>query len=258
MSRAPASRSLPPRRSFATFSATPAVAAYLFGSAVAGGLRPDSDLDILVVSARSLTGDERTSIIQRLLPISGRNAIGGTGRSIELTVVARPTLTPWRPPATIELQYGDWMRAEFERGDAPAWPRADPDAVILIETARRASVPLLGPPAAAILETAPHADLCRAMMDLIPILMPGIEEGDDRRNGLLTLARIWTTLATGEIRPKDNAANWVLTQLPEEHRPVLAHARAAYLGEESENWSDLEPRVRPHVDHVVSQIRTSA
>jgi len=137
-----------------------------------------------------------------------------------------------------------------------AWPRLDPDAVVLIETARRAALPLLGPPAATVLETAPRADFARAMMDLIPILMPGIEEGDDRRNGLLTLARIWTTLATGEIRPKDEAADWALAQLPEEHRPVLAHARAAYLGEEPENWRDLEPRVRPHVDHLVSLIRT--
>lgn len=235
-----------------------AVAAYLFGSAVAGGLRPDSDLDVLVVSARSLTGGERSAIIQRLLPISGRNAIGGPGRSIELTVVARSALTPWRHPATIELQYGDWMRAELERGDAPTWPRPDPDAVVLIETARRAAVPLLGPPAAAILETAPPTDLGRAMMDLIPIVLPGIEEGDDRRNGLLTLARIWATLATGEIHPKDRAADWALAQLPTEHRAVLAHARAAYLGEASEDWRDLESRVRPHVDYVVSLIRTLA
>ncbi|WP_149535295.1 aminoglycoside adenylyltransferase family protein [Siccirubricoccus phaeus] len=234
------------------------VAAYLFGSAVAGGLRPGSDLDILAVSARSLTGGERSAIIRRLLPISGRNAIGGPGRSIELTIVARPALTPWRHPVTIELQYGEWMRAELEQGDAPTWPHPDPDAVVLIETARRAAVPLLGPPAVAILETAPRADLARAMLDLVPILLPGIEEGNDRRNGLLTLARIWTTLATGEIRPKDGAADWALAQLPAEHRPVLAHARAAYLAEAPEDWRDLEPRVRPHVDHVVALIRSFA
>jgi streptomycin 3"-adenylyltransferase len=87
--------------------------------------------------------------------------------------------------------------------------------------------------------------------------MPGIEEGDTR-NGLLTLARIWTTLATGEIRSKDEAANWALARLPEQHRPVLAHARAAYLGEAPEDWRELALRVRPHVDHVVERIRTLA
>jgi streptomycin 3"-adenylyltransferase len=233
-----------------------ALAAYLYGSAVAGCLRPNSDLDILVVSGRFLTGGERAAIIQRLLPISGRRAAGGPARPIELTIVALPALTPWRYPPSVELQYGDWMRAGLERGELPAWPHPDPDVAILVETARGAAVPLLGPPVAAILEPVPRADLVQAMLDSIPVLMPGIEEGDDTRNGLLTLARIWTTLATGEIRAKDEAANWALAHLPEEHRPVLAHARAAYLGEEPEEWRALAPRVRPHVDHVVQRIRT--
>jgi streptomycin 3"-adenylyltransferase len=235
-----------------------ALAAYLYGSAVAVGLRPGSDLDILVVSDRSLTGNERAAIVERLLPISGRGAAGGPARPIELTILARPALTPWRYPPSLEFQYGDWMRAEFERGELPDWPRADPDVAVLIETARRAAVPLIGPPVAAVLGRVPRADLVRAMVDTIPVLMPGIEEGTDIRNGLLTLARIWTTLATGEIRSKDEAARWALAHLPAEHRPVLAHARAAYLGEIAEEWRTLAPRLRAHVDHVVGRIQKLA
>jgi streptomycin 3"-adenylyltransferase len=84
--------------------------------------------------------------------------------------------------------------------------------------------------------------------------MPGIDERDDIRNGLLTLARIWTTLASGAIRPKDAAADWALAQLPEKHRAVLAHARAAYLGETPEDWCRLGPQLRPHVNYVVARI----
>ncbi|TWA69359.1 streptomycin 3'-adenylyltransferase [Azospirillum baldaniorum] len=233
-----------------------ASAAYLYGSAVAGGLRPNSDLDILVVTERSLSQDERVAIVRRLLPISGSAAVGGPGRPIELTILARPALIPWRHPGCLELQYGEWMRAEFERGDMPVWPCQDPDVAVLIETARRGALPLFGPPVAAVLDPVPRADFVRAMLDMVPILIPGIEEGDDRRNGLLTLARIWTTLTTGEILPKDQAADWALARLPEEHRRVLAHARAAYLGEEREDWSDLAPGVRPHVDHVIARIQT--
>ena len=233
-----------------------ALAACLYGSAVAGGLRPNSDLDLLVVSGGSLTDDERATIIKRLLPISGRAAVGGPARSIELSVVARPALTPWRYPPAIELQYGDWMRAELERGELPEWPRSDPDVAILLETARRAAVPLFGPPIAALTEPVPRADFVRAMVTSIPVLMPGIEEGDDRRNGLLTLARIWTTLATGEIRPKDEAASWALAHLPQDHRPVLVHARAAYLGNVPDDWRELASRVPPAVDYIVERIRT--
>jgi predicted nucleotidyltransferase len=235
-----------------------ALAGYLYGSAVAGGLRPDSDLDVLVVSGRSLAGRERAAIIERLLPISGRRAIGGPARSIELTILARPALIPWRYPPSIDFQYGDWMRDKFERGELPEWPHPDPDVAVLVETARRAAVSLFGEPIAAVLEPVPRADLIQAMVDSIPVILPGIGERDDTRNGLLTLARIWTTLAGGEIRSKDEAASWALARLPEEHRLVLAHARAAYLGEEPEDWGELASRLRPHVDYVVARIRTLA
>ena len=205
-----------------------ALAAYLYGSAVAGGLRPASDLDMLVVSDRSLTGNERAAIVERLLPISGRGAVGGPARPIELTIVARPALTPWRYPPSLELQYGDWMRAELERGELPTWPRPDPDVAVLIETARRVAVPLIGPPVAAVLGSVPRADLVRAMVDSIPVLMPGIEEGTDIRNGLLTLARIWATLANGEY-PLEGRGGRLGARAPPRGAPAGAGARPRCL-----------------------------
>jgi Domain of unknown function (DUF4111) len=178
----------------------------------------------------------------------------GAARPIELSIITQPVLAEWVYPPNIELQYGESKRAEFEKGELPDWPHPDPDVVLLVETARRSAIPLFGPPAAVVLEAMPHSHLVRAMLDSVPVLMPGIEEGDDRRNGLLTLARIWTTLATGEIKPKDAAADWALAHLPDELRPVLAHARAAYLGEAREDWRELGPRVRPHIDYIVERI----
>ena len=75
---------------------------------------------------------------------------------------------------------------------------------------------------------------------------------------LLTFARIWTTLETGEIRSKDRAADWVLPRLPAEHRPVLEHARAIYLDEAAPDWAPLRARVRPHADYVVAHIEVLA
>ena len=46
----------------------------------------------------------------------------------------------------------------------------------------------------------------------------------DTANTLLVAARVWTTLATGEIGRKDAAAEWALARLAEEHRPSLARA----------------------------------
>lgn len=44
------------------------VALYLYGSAVAGGLRPSSDVDLLALIDRSLFDDERAVLIRRVLP----------------------------------------------------------------------------------------------------------------------------------------------------------------------------------------------
>jgi len=140
------------------------VAVYLYGSAVTGGLRADSDLDVLVIRERSLSDAERTAMIQRLLPISGRRAAGGPARSLELSIVAWSALSPWRYPPSIEFQFGEWMRSKLEQGELPEWPHPDSDVAILVETAFRAAVPLLGPPIAAILDPIPRADLYHAMV----------------------------------------------------------------------------------------------
>jgi hypothetical protein len=108
-----------------------ALAAYLYGSAVAGGLRANSDLDILTVSNRTLTNDERAAIIERLLPISGLHAMRGPARSIELSIITQPVLAELVYPPSIELQYGEWKRAEFGRTRIPtscysSKPRAAP------------------------------------------------------------------------------------------------------------------------------------
>ena len=77
----------------------------------------------------------------------------------------------------------------------------------------------------------------------------------DTRNVVLTLARMWSTVATGEIRSKTDAAAWVLDRLPARHRPVLERARAIYLDEAVEGWADLEPRLAPFAAHVAAEIR---
>ena len=98
-------------------------------------------------------------------------------------------------------------------------------------------------------------DVNRAIVEGIPGLLDDLDA--DTGNVVLTFARIWTTLETGTIRSKDAAADWALARLPQEHRPVLARARAIYLGDEEERWDDLRPRVRPHVDHVLGEIERS-
>jgi streptomycin 3"-adenylyltransferase len=233
-----------------------AVAAYLYGSAVHGGLRPDSDIDVLVVSQRPTAAAEKREFIDRLLPISGMHATSGPARSIELTIVVGSEVRPWRYPPQLDLQYGDWLRREFERGDQPPWPSPNPDLAVLLTIVRRSGRALFGPPPKEILDPVPPTDLDRAMLDGIPDLLADLDS--DTRNVILTLARIWMTVATGEVQPKDVAAEWASARLPAQHRAVLARARAIYLGEEVERWDDLQPLVRPQAEYVVRRIQALA
>lgn len=232
------------------------VGIYLHGSSTLGGLKPSSDLDLLVVANRRLSPNERRALIERLMPISGRGDPTGRSRSIGLEVVAQPDVRPWTYPPPLELQYGDWWRPQFQGGDFAPWESPNPDLALILEMARQADHPLVGPPPTDVLDPVPAADIRRAMLDSIPGLLSDLD--GDERTVVLTLARIWTTLASGDIRSKDAAANWALPLLPLEHRAVLQHARDIYLGDAAEEWGDLKPRIRPLVDLVIAEIRRLA
>ncbi|MET0419678.1 MAG: aminoglycoside adenylyltransferase family protein [Actinoplanes sp.] len=219
---------------------------YLHGSAVAGGLRPHSDLDVFAVSRRGTTDAGRRALIAGLLGISMRP------RPLEVTVVAQDQVRPWRFPPVEELLYGEWLRAEFEAGKVPA-PAPNPDLALLVTMVLRGDHPLCGPPPGALLDPVPGADVARACVDGIPQLLDSLPT--DTRNVLLTFARIWATVATGQIRAKDDAADWVLDRVPIEHRPVLRHAKAIYRGEAAEAWPPvLYGRVRAHAEFVLSRV----
>jgi predicted nucleotidyltransferase len=231
---------------------TEVVGAYLYGSALTGGLRPRSDIDVLVLTRRSATIEEKRRLVGGLLAASGQGP-----RPVEVTVVAEPDVKPWRYPPRFDLQFGEWHRPALERAEVePLAATMNPDVAMLLTMVLQASRPLLGPPATELLDPVPPEDLTRAMLHGVDEVMPGL--ADDTRNSVLTLARIWLTVETGEISPKDRAADWAFERLPEEHREVLARARAIYLGDEDDRWDDLRPRVRPFADHVSGEIRRRA
>ncbi len=208
---------------------------------------------MLGVSRRPTTREQKRRLVDRLLAFSGRRASQGRWRRVELTIVVESEIKPWRFPPTMDFQYGDWLRGEFENGNLAPWPtKTNPDLASLITMALLADRPVLGRPPAEILEPVPHEDLLSAIVGDVDVLLGDLD--DDTRNVILTLSRIWSTVATGDIRSKDAAADWALERLPDGHRPVLARARAIYLGEEEERWDDLESRVRPYADYVVAEI----
>lgn len=211
-----------------------ALGSCLYGSVVEGGLKPASDVDVLVVARDSLGRSERDALVSGLMPISG-SRVGA--RPLEVTVVVQSEIRPWRYPPVGDFLYGEWRRDDYEAGHLPV-PELMPNLAVEITQALNADRPLTGPSPRDLLAPVPAADLVRGSLDGVPALLEDLL--DDSRNVLLTLARVWCTVATGGIRSKDAAADWALARLPPEHRPALARARDLYLtsGYTDEVWDD--------------------
>lgn len=227
------------------------VGLYRYGSSVTGGLKPASDVDLLVVSRTTLDEPRRRALLAGLMPISG---VTVDARPVELTVVVQSEVRPWRWPPIGDFQYGEWLRAEYEAGMVPR-SAPMPELALAIAITLAGDQTLAGPPPAQVLDSVPPSDLMAASLAGIPELLADLP--GDTRNVMLTLARVWTTLATGAIRSKDEAADWVLPQLPAHLRPSLEHAKRLYLTTTyaDETWSDdLRAQVRPYVDEVLDQL----
>ncbi|WP_404990786.1 AadA family aminoglycoside 3''-O-nucleotidyltransferase [Cupriavidus pauculus] len=204
---------------------------HLFGSALDGGLKPASDIDLLVIASERPDEPARQALMRDLLTISAPPGSDARLRALEVTVVARDEIVPWRYPARRELQFGEWLRTDLLAGIFEP-PTTDHDLAILLTKVRRHSVALIGASAASILDPIPPKDFTAALRDTVAQWNSEADWDGDERNVILALARIWYSAATGEIAPKDVAADWVLERVPLGYRQVLMDARAGYLGVE--------------------------
>lgn len=138
-------------------------------------------------------------------------------------------------PPRYEYMYGEWLRTEIEAGMIPR-AEHDPDLAILLWQARTYGISLVGDPIESMLPSIPFQDIRNAIRDSLPSLISNITQ--DERNVLLTLCRMWYTLATGTICSKDAAARWVISRLPQDYVSLVEMAEKAYLGETTDCWEE--------------------
>lgn len=227
------------------------IAIYLFGSAVVGGLKHDSDVDILVIVSSSPTFEQRKALAFQLMSKSGAIGNPQSIRPLEVTVISASDAIPWRYPPRAEFVYGEWLREQIEAGSIPE-PAQDPDLAIVLKTVIDNSLPLRGDSAARILEPVPKTDIRRAIRDSLPGLLAGA--AGDERNVVLTLSRMWLTAATGHIAPKDMAAEWAAKQVPPEYAALLKYAREGYLGMAEDRWDGMEAELETLTSYIKDSI----
>lgn len=215
------------------------LALYLYGSHVVGGLRPASDLDLLAVLRYPLAADVRASVMTALLALSSPPGTSAR-RALEVTCVVHEAIMPWRHPAMRELQFGEWLRDALLAGETMA-ADTDPDLALLLTQARANGIAIRGPDPASLLPAIPAQDLRDAMYAMLPELARNLV--GEEKHALLTLARMWVTLRTGDIVSKDAAVAIVAPHLPEAHRAALERARDVYLGDADDDWRGWDAHV---------------
>jgi streptomycin 3"-adenylyltransferase len=114
---------------------------------------------------------------------------------------------------------------------------------------------LFGNDASEVLAEVPMSDVRTAMKDCLPSLIEWLK--GDERNVILTFARIWVTVVTGKILPKDKAASWAMSRLPEEQVNLLDMAGKAYRGECEDNWDGLYTEALNLVVHMKKEIENN-
>jgi streptomycin 3"-adenylyltransferase len=232
------------------------VAVHLYGSALEGGLQPYSDIDLMVTVAEPLSEQVRQALMRDLLPASRPPGQSKALRALEITVVARDDVRPWRYAPVRQLQFGEWLRDDIDAGIfEPAMQ--DADLAILLTKLRHSSIALIGPSAQDLFEPVPASDLRRVLSDTLTLWNAPPDWAGDERNVLLTLARIWYSTATGEIAPKHVAADWAIARLPPELHPVMQEARQAYLGHAPDQLADRGDQLTALIVHIKEQVMSS-
>ena len=91
-------------------------AIHLFSSAVDGGLKPRSDIDLMVTIAAPMDDSTRRALTEALLTVSAPPGTDMSRRALEVTVVVLHEIVPWRYPARREMQFGEWLRDDILAG----------------------------------------------------------------------------------------------------------------------------------------------
>lgn len=210
---------------------------YLHGSLALGCFNARrSDIDLLAVTHRPMSPAEKRAVAASLLDLSGHP------HPVEISILAREHLHPWRYPTPFDFHYSeDWRDqtvAALADGSWQRWTaseRGDPDLAAHITVLRARGVRLLGPPIAEVFPAVPRANFVDALrLDVLDARFGLAGLAEHPVYSLLNACRTLAYLRAGVILSKAEGGAWALAALPAEHRPAIEAALAAYAQGDTE------------------------
>ena len=219
------------------------LAVYLHGSAVLGGYRSDrSDLDVLVLTARSLGDGDFDAVLALLVDVAY------PAKGLEMTILTKAEAAqPDAHAPRFQLHVAIDGRSGAVRVVDGRNGEGDRDLVLHFAVCRSAGVALVGPPTGETLASIPDREVRQAMFDEIAWAATAPPE-----YLVLTSARAWTFAATGRLVSKIEAGEWAAERYSEP--AVIRSALAAQRG----GASDVDPvATREFARHVAEVLDRS-
>lgn len=206
------------------------VGIYLHGSLAMGCFNPSrSDLDLLVITQRGMTVQEKRRIAVHLLRISRQPS------SIEVSFLAHDQICPWRHPSPYDFHFSETWRAqlhaEMENGTWTTWndeQRVDPDLAAHVTIVHARGETLYGNPIEAVFPPVPAEHYIDSILSDWVWSQERAEANPVY--AILNGCRIYAYLRDGLITSKQEAGEWALQTFDDPYRDIIQAALDAYQG----------------------------
>lgn len=202
------------------------VGVYLHGSLAMGCFNPrQSDLDLLVVTARPLSPEAKPQLGRLML------AASGAPHAVELSVLSQSDLEPWKHPAGFSFHYSETWRDETQQQLSGTWRLweghpTDPDLAAHVAVTKRRGIHLHGAPIAQVFPVVPREDLLASVLLDVHGALGAL--GASPVYGALNACRALAYVREGLLLSKHEGGLWALAAVPDPVRPTVKTALNAY------------------------------
>jgi len=215
--------------SFKSYLGQKLVGVYLHGSLAMGCFNPaSSDVDVLVVVADKLNRDEKRTLSQLLLQISGQVRL-------EMSVVTLQSLQTFYHPSLYELHFSGSNKEGFERGYVDlTTEKTDPDLAAHFVITKARGICLYGQPIVNVFPDFPKRDYLDSIVTDAETSYKNIVARPDEGEcsvptyGVLNFCRILAFMEQGLMMSKLEGGHWGVEHLPVQYRPVIQEALEEY------------------------------
>ncbi len=219
------------------------VGLYLHGSLAFGCFNPEwSDIDLLVVTARGMTLEEKRHVVELLL----RSSMAP--HPIEISFLVESAIHTFQHPLSYDLHYSEAWRERYHQQLAnEEWlhwndfVRKDYDLAVHITVTLARGIDLYGKPIRATLPVIPSQYYIEAIMR--DFRDAGNNIAGNPIYFVLNACRVYAYLREGNIFSKDEGGSWGLRALPDTYHGLVTQALEIYRGKRANhpfNSADLD------------------